>query len=322
MSELAYTINGEAFDLPATASAWRIRRMKPRGAPEVVYSRDGVPQTISVEAGLEELRQVVGQPGKYRLDAIDDHGKTIEKLPAAYVIVPPREGDDQVANDNRANDSSPTGLMAEAMRMNTELAKAVIDRFPQMVEAAATLLRAADGAGLPARPPRAVDEDDEEDEAPPPPPPQGDIYALLGPVVQMFAASLFGGGIKMPGGLGAILDWRKATPQKQIADKAVTERASSEAKTAPPAGAIAEAPSATETQSDVLPPLDPATMRHFLAIQAALEPQEAMLAREVARELGPAKLRAWFDELSKLSVPDAVARVRELLGAAQKGGAA
>ena len=36
MSELAFNINGEAFDLPATATGWRVRRMKQRGAPEVV----------------------------------------------------------------------------------------------------------------------------------------------------------------------------------------------------------------------------------------------------------------------------------------------
>ena len=28
MSELAFNINGEAFDLPATATGWRVRRMR------------------------------------------------------------------------------------------------------------------------------------------------------------------------------------------------------------------------------------------------------------------------------------------------------
>src|SRR5207249_2399118 len=60
-------------------------------------------------------------------------------------------------------------VVIEAMRMNSEIAKSVIDRFPLMLEAAATLLRAADGAGLPARPPRAIEDgedgdDDDEDE--------------------------------------------------------------------------------------------------------------------------------------------------------------
>jgi hypothetical protein len=319
MSELAFTINGEAFDLPATATAWRIRRMRQRGAPEVVYGRDGLPQTISVEAGLEELRQVVGQPAKYRLDAIDDHAKTIAGLPAAYVIVPPRDDDDTpAASENKPMDGSAAEFMAEAMRLNTELAKSVIDRFPQvveaarfphMVEAAASLLRAADGAGLPAREPRATDTEDDE----PPVPAQtgGDIYTLLGPVVQMFATSLFNGNLKMPN-LGAIFDWRKAKPE-ETAEKAPAVQ-NVAASTTPPSSAAPEKKS-TFVQ---LPPLDPKMMQHFLTIQAHLDPKEAQLAREAAKEIGPEQLRVWFDELSKLSVPDAVKRIRELVHADAK----
>jgi hypothetical protein len=51
------------------------------------------------------------------------------------------------------------GLIGEAMRMNMELARSVVDRFPAMMEAAAVLLRAADGAGLPARPGMAIVEE-------------------------------------------------------------------------------------------------------------------------------------------------------------------
>ncbi len=50
MSELAYPINAETFDLPATATAWRCGGMKPRGAPEVVYGKDGAPLILPVEA--------------------------------------------------------------------------------------------------------------------------------------------------------------------------------------------------------------------------------------------------------------------------------
>ena len=98
MSELAFNINGEAFDLPATATGWRVRRMRQgRGAPEVVYGKDGIPLVVPVEAGLEELRQIVGAPGRYRLDAIDDRGKTVDELPASYVVVPTRDIDVQAA---------------------------------------------------------------------------------------------------------------------------------------------------------------------------------------------------------------------------------
>ena len=42
-------------------------------------------------------------------------------------------------------------------------------------------------------------------------------------------------------------------------------------------------------------------MTHFIAIQSALKPEEAALARQLAAELSPVELRAWFDELSRLS---------------------
>jgi hypothetical protein len=63
-----------------------------------------------------------------------------------------------------------------------------------------------------------------------------------------------------------------------------------------------------------MPPMNPKTMAHFIAIQAALKPAEAAMAREVAGELSPTELRAWFDELQKLSVADAVTKIRALIG--------
>ena len=87
MSELAYNINGEGFEVPDTATGWRVRRMKARGAPEVVYGRDGVPLVIPIESDLEELRRSVDAAGRFRLDAVDDRGRNIEGVPASYVVV-------------------------------------------------------------------------------------------------------------------------------------------------------------------------------------------------------------------------------------------
>jgi hypothetical protein len=73
-----------------------------------------------------------------------------------------------------------------------------------------------------------------------------------------------------------------------------------------------------------LPPLDPKTMVHFVAIQQTLTPQEGQRARAIAADLSPNELRGWFDELSKLSVPEAAAKIRALIGSsnASKAGAA
>jgi hypothetical protein len=88
MSELAFNANGESFEVPATVTGWRVRRMKPRGAPELVYGRDGRPLTIGIDADMDELRDAVaGVLGRYRLDPINDEGKCIDSVPPAYIQV-------------------------------------------------------------------------------------------------------------------------------------------------------------------------------------------------------------------------------------------
>ncbi len=215
MSELAFNANGESFDVPATVTAWRVRRMKPRGAPELVYGTDGRPLTVPIETNIDELRDAVGTAGGYRLDPVNDDGKSVEAVPPAYVQVvrQPRNAEPVAISATGGSDDA----VREAMRLNTELAKSVIDRFPEMMHAAAELLRAADGAGLPARKPRETEEDDEDD---------GDdevtasattspgfeiINNLVAQIIPIVVTSL--AGKKMPK-LAAIFDWRKAVPQR------------------------------------------------------------------------------------------------------------
>lgn len=306
MSELAFNANGEAFDLPASVTGWRVRRMKPRGAPELVYGTDGRPLTVPVESTIDELREAVGTAGKYRLDPVNDDGKCVEDVPPAYVQVvrAPRNAEPIAVSSTSASDDT----LREAMRLNTELARSVIDKFPEMMTAAAELLRAADGAGIPARQPRAVDEgdDDIDDDAPAgaSSPAFELINTLVAQVVPIVVSGLASKGMPK---LGAILDWRKAAPEAKQIEASTTE--------------MAEAKAATDTKSE-LPPLDPKAMSHFIAIQSALTPGEAALARQVAAELSPAEVRTWFAELSALSVPDAVAKIRTFVKSAQpKNGA-
>jgi hypothetical protein len=322
MSELAFNQNGDNFEIPAGVTGWRVRRMKPRGAPELAYGKDGRPLVIPIESDMDDLRDAVGQLGRYRLDPVNEDGKIVESVPAAYI---------QVVNGERNAAPGPNpqpeseSAVREAMRLNTELARSVIDQFPNMMTAAAELLRAADGAGIPARVPRIVeldesdaDDDGDEDAEDGPPAPAGfDLNALLPQLLPLLMALFGKGGID----LSAMLDWRKAAPK---APRPQTTARTASATTGTPdsqhdAGASVDSASAGAT----LPPLDPQTMAHFIAIQSALAPDEAALAREVAGELAPAELRAWFDELSKLSVPDAVVKIRSLIGkpAAKKGDA-
>lgn len=302
MSELAFNANGETFEVPASVTGWRVRRMKPRGAPELVYGRDGRPLIIPIESDTEDLRNAVMTVGKYRLDPVNEDGRTVENVSAAYIQVV-KPSPDAAVVPTPATRGEHEDPVREAMRLNTELAKSVVDRFPDMMTAAAELLRAADGAGLPSRAPRVLDVDGDEidDESEDAPQRGFDLNAFIAQVVPVLMAGLANGNVKMPG-LAAMLDWRKATPTAAKRSKPQKQVEAEEAEGEVPDNAL-----------DIIPPIDPQTMAHFIAIQSALQPEEAALAREVASTLGPAELRAWFDELSKLTVAQAVQRIRVLV---------
>jgi hypothetical protein len=283
-----------------------------------VYGRDGLPLVLPIDADLDDLRAEVNLAGRYRLDLVDQNNKAIEGAPSGYVQInldaPP------VANTNSTGGvglpSKPSdNIVIEAMRTQSAMAMAVIERFPQMMEAAATLLRAADGAGLPAREPRTSEDVDEESDDTAAPQPGFDLSAIVAQVVPMLLMGLGNGKAKLPG-LGELLDWRKAAPTA----KSRPNDSAKSAKAAEAAEAIAA--SVPDNANDVLPPIDPQTMAHFVAVQSALTPEESAIAREVAKELSAADLRAWFDELSTLSVPDAVTKVRKLISGLGKTGGA
>lgn len=297
MSELAFNANGETFEVPANVTGWRVRRMKPRGAPELVYGRDGRPLIISIESNTDDLRDAVSAIGKYRLDPVNEEGRTVEGVPAAYVQVVSL-GEDETSPVNTSSRGGSDDPIREAMRSNTELARTIVDRFPDMMTAAAELLRAADGAGLPARPGRHVtcehDEELEEDET------NADVFdlnAFVGQVVPLLVAGLADGKLKLPN-LAAMLDWRKAAPTPAKRTRAATPNDHTEP---------------TPKSTVDAPPLDPQTMAHFMAVQASLSPEEAAIARDVASKVTASELRTWAEDLRALSVPDAVAKIRTLI---------
>ena len=317
MSELAFNLNGDVFEVPTNAVGWRVRKMKTKGAPEVAYGRNGQPLVLPLEADIDDLRAEVGSPGRYRLDPVDDTNKPIDKAPAGYVMV--HDLAPATATSSSMSTASPSlaplptasdSVVLEAMRMNAEITRTVVDRFPQMMEAAASLLRAADGAGLPSRTPRVIemeDDRDEDEDGVIVGPPGFDLNALVTQLVPMLVTGLMSGKVKVPG-LAAMFDWRKASP---ATESDVREHAK------PPriAGRV------TTVQTDDAPPLDPAAMAHIVAIQSALQASEVAYIQQVAKELNPAELRGWFDKLSKLTVPQAVETIRGLIaGNAKNGG--
>ena len=59
--------------------------------------------------------------------------------------------------------------------------------------------------------------------------------------------------------------------------------------------------------------IEPVDVLHFLAIYSALGPKEAVVACEVAAQFTEHELRAWFRQLMKLEVPQAVQHIRVLV---------
>jgi hypothetical protein len=91
MSDLAYNLNGEPFDVPGAAVGWRVRKLKSKGAPEVVYGSEGTPLVLPIDADMDDLRREARTEGRYRLDTLDEHSRTIAGAPAAYVCIHPIE---------------------------------------------------------------------------------------------------------------------------------------------------------------------------------------------------------------------------------------
>ena len=311
MSDLAFNLNGDSFEVPANAVGWRVRRMKAKGAPEVVYGRNGLPLVVPLEADIDDVRaEVGGAAGRYRFDPVDDSNKPIEGAPAGYVFVHDASAPAAVVQSATTLGSPSDSIVIEAMRMNAEIARTVVDRFPQMMEAAAVLLRAADGAGLPARPGMAL-EDEEEDEQDAEseqqreePPAKLDVGALLTQAAPLFLA-FASGKLKMPD-LASMFDWSKAAKKGAASRKAQAENAEQ---------ASEQEPVTTEEETTVEEQLksDPSAMSHFVAIMKELSPAEAMLAGTLLKELSATDRSTWFNELKVMSVKDAAHKVRAAL---------
>jgi hypothetical protein len=349
MSDLAFNVNGEPFEVPPGAVSWRVRKLRPKGAPEVVYGREGTPLMLPVESDMEDLRREARGDGRYRLDALDEHNRYIAGSPAAYVCIhatePSAPEPTAAAAIRNALPMGPDQSLIEAMRVNSDLARSVIVNFPQMLESAAMLVRAADAAGMPARPPRPfelvqVDEHDHGQEEGPTETPaktggvMGFVETLLEKLAPEIVKAVLSGKLQVPGGVGALLDCRRAVPVTDASEPPTMRppgagpapdrrdpapaassrpRAPAQPRAGGPAAPLA-APAMPATEApEGLPTIDQSDLAHFTAILNALTLKERMYAQALTAELSSADLRAWIAELKHLTIGDAVAKIRAVL---------
>ncbi len=303
MSELAFNINGEAFDLPAAAAGLRVRRMKPKGAPDVAYGADGLPVILPVDADLDDLRRAVGTPGRYRLDPVDERNRPIPDAQAAYVHVTAesRTSTPTASSSATAGHPSIEAALVDIVRINGEVMKVMAEKMGGMLAEGATLLAAADAAGLPRREPMAVGyeeeegDEGEEDEGEGTARPGNDLRAVIDqlmPMLQMLGMRLMGG--KAADAVEPITSERKPAALSSGDDEG--DEPMKRAK-----------PSASEKKVKQRS-TDPTA--HFLAIQGRLTAEEQTFVQGVIARLAMPELMQWRDQLSQLSVDDAVALLR------------
>lgn len=160
--QLAWGADGAAIEVPDEATHWRVRSLPTKGGHAKVLRRGGLPLVIPITATVEVLREHVGgKPGLYRLDPCDDHGRDIEGADFAVIEIE-TDDDDDSESDAPASDA-PTGVVGELLKTNREMAQTLMQalatisaqqQIAPILDASASLLHAADGAGLPERAPR------------------------------------------------------------------------------------------------------------------------------------------------------------------------
>jgi hypothetical protein len=299
------------------------------GRPELVYDAVGRLVILPAEATFMELRDAAGA-GRCRLDPVDASGHVDAAVKTActgYVQAPETMRDAAAMGERTKAQArmSYEDLLVESMRANIRLAELVIEKIPAILGASGTLLTAADNAGLTTRVPPAPpppppvppeptpddDDDDDDDDAPQEEPPSASrtwinaIVASVSPHLPAIIEKLMKSGPSLFGGmpLGAFLDWRKAAPGAAASSEAPSA-------SAPAASAPAGAPSSVEP-----PPMPSVEINYtnFLHVYQQLTPAERERAQAIVARLPSEARDAFVAELSKLSVPEALARVRQEL---------
>ena len=136
MMELAFTVHGEVFEIPTTAKGLRVRRLDAKGALQLVRDSAGKSLILPIDADLEQLRRKVNAPGLFQLEPLDRAYKAIATAQPGYVFDHP-------------STLSKDQLVIEAMRMNAQMTRDIMERCSRILESAA-LLR-AEWQPIPAR---------------------------------------------------------------------------------------------------------------------------------------------------------------------------
>lgn len=288
--ELAINEDGEPFAVPPQVKGWRARRIPSRGRPKLIHDR-GKPLIIPVDATHTDLLSAAG-PGRYRLEAVDEHRRKVEGIPAACTgPLSDDEIDDETSDDDEG-ETMASGAGGRRMRMEdvicqllanqTRMVEATLGQMGTVISGVAGLLQAAHQTGVLAHVPAQVvappppapvpplapddhgddDPDEDDDEAVEVPPPSmlpEALRLIIERAVDKLVPLIFekitsGDGI---GGLplAAFLDWRKAAPTAAThATAAPAEHSPTPSAPIPASAPAPAAPPPTATTAASPPP--------------------------------------------------------------------
>ena len=229
--ELAIDADGQPIDIPPEVVAWRVRRVKGPGRPGLAHDLMGRPITLPITATFQDLYDAVGS-GKYIVDPIDELGRHCKEVTSGVTgMIQPQTAEDPEPSPRSStrNSSNPANQdvvhalldkLIQTVDAHTKIAELVVSRIPSIIESAAGLVTAADGAKLPARTPPPMPpepppaEYDDEQPEPPAMPDESLFRQVLSEGMKAFASTMaekLGASISsIP--LSALLDWSKAAP--------------------------------------------------------------------------------------------------------------
>ena len=319
-------------------AAWRVRKLKPKGAPEVVYGRDGLPLFLPLDADIEDLRRETRGDGRYRLDPVDEHNRTVPNAPAGYVCVHPIERAPEPAAPAQPAAAAAqveithalVGALLESQKQHTEMARMYVSQFSVVSNAMAGVVRSAGDAGLTARVPLVLpaapevkaaesakpDDDTDDDETDDDETETDDdeiesdqIAVETAPqpeyswarVAQTFADHVtphVGPLLEGLPGLAAMLGAKRAST-------------ASDAARGPDRSDPAPAEAASGAPSGPALGFDAGMLIRLNAIKARLTPGEREFAQMLIDEIAPEELPVWIGRLRSMSLDEAVAYVRE-----------
>ena len=312
MYELAQNIHGVRVEPHAQTreyAVYRYSRPGGPGAPAKVAGPNRMHLHVAPTTSNEDFQRLVNHvAGRYKLVQVDEYRRPIAGAEAFYVDIMESEPARDAGDDHG-------DVIRELARANSHMVEVIAERFAGMMDSAARLIGAADGAGLPAREPAPVTAAPvtapaapaPEDEPAPPNPLHAMIASTLGqagPLIQHLVLTKVLGlppevALKMMSG-------QLAAPMAEAGASAPTTP-----PTQTPSGATSAAPSATPSSAATVNPNNPAAyLVHLATIESLLSKREAVIARELIAAMTPAQVDAWRAKVCAMSAADAAAAIR------------